>query len=179
MVKSGAQQQHEHSRSHRANPDGLPPAKPGLELSDVACSIDAALAVVGDRWSILILRDMFKGIRRFEEVQRDLDIPRAVLTDRLRRLVETGVLERRRYQHRPERFEYRLTDMGRELSPILVSLMHWGDKWLGDGDPPVSLVHQPCGTPVTLDYYCWECSASFPATEIRNLNSFNEEGGHS
>lgn len=132
------------------------------------CSIDAALAVVGDRWSILILRDMFKGIRRFEEIQRDLAIPRAVLTDRLRRLVEAEVAERRQYQERPPRFEYRLTQMGLELSPILVSLMHWGDRWLGTGEPPVHLVHRTCGTPVTLDYYCWECGTSYSPTEIRN-----------
>lgn len=134
-----------------------------------SCSIDAALAVVGDRWSILILRDMFKGIRRFEEIQRDLAIPRAVLTERLRRLVDAGVLDRREYQQRPTRHEYRLTAMGRELSPILVSLMHWGDRWLGDGDPPVSLVHKDCGTPVELDYYCWECSTSFTPADIRSV----------
>lgn len=134
-----------------------------------SCSIDAALAVVGDRWSILILRDMFKGIRRFEEIQRDLAIPRAVLTERLRRLTKAGVLSRRLYQTRPDRYEYRLTEMGIELSPILVSLMHWGDRWLGEGDPPVQLVHRSCGTPVSLEYYCWECAESFSPTEIRSV----------
>lgn len=141
------------------------------------CSIDAALAVVGDRWSILILRDMFRGIRRFEEIQRDLGIPRAVLTDRLRRLVAAGVVERREYQQRPRRFEYRLTRMGVELSPILVSLMHWGDRWLGDGDPPVQLVHRDCGTPVTLDYYCWECGTSYSPGDIRSAAPRSGERG--
>lgn len=80
-------------------------------------SISAALDIVGDRWTILILRDAFRGIRRFDELRRDLDIPRAVLSDRLRRLVDHGVLVKRRYQDRPVRHEYRLTRMGLELSP--------------------------------------------------------------
>lgn len=142
-----------------------------------SCSIDAALEVIGDRWSILIVRDTFKGIRRFEEIQRDLGIPRAVLTDRLRSLVAAGVLARREYMERPPRYEYRLTEMGRELSPILVSLMHWGDRWMGDGEPPVQLVHRACGTPVSLDYYCWECATSFSATDIRS--AANNDGGRS
>lgn len=143
--------------------------------ADQGCSIDAALAVVGDRWSILIIRDAFKGIRRFEEIQRDLGIPRAVLTERLRNLVEAGVLARREYMARPSRYEYRLTEMGRELSPILVSLMHWGDRWMGDGDPPVQLVHKDCGTPISLDYYCWECERSFSATDIRSRRHGEED----
>lgn len=156
-------------RGHRTLDHGSSPTVRGDHPGPAAsCSIDAALEVVGDRWSILIIRDTFKGIRRFEEIQRDLGIPRAVLTDRLRSLVDSGVLARREYMRRPPRYEYRLTDMGRELSPILVSLMHWGDRWLGDGEPPVQLVHRACGTPVSLDYYCWECESSFSATDIRS-----------
>src|SRR5262245_53051593 len=106
-----------------------------------SCSIASALEIVGDRWTILILRDAFRGIRRFDELRRDLDIPRAVLAERLRRLVDHGVLVKRRYQERPERFEYRLTPMGLQLSPILVALMQWGDRWLsGEDGPPTLLV---------------------------------------
>jgi len=129
-------------------------------------SISAALDIVGDRWTILILRDAFRGIRRFDELRRDLDIPRAVLADRLRRLVDHGVLVKRPYQDRPARYEYRLTRMGIELSPILVALMQWGDRWLSEGGPPVELVHEPCGTEVRLGLHCWTCGEDFPPTEI-------------
>lgn len=144
---------------------------PGGDLTSEAepqhCSIASALDVVGDRWTILILRDVFRGIRRFDVIRRDLEIPRAVLSDRLRRLVDAGVLVKRPYQDRPARYEYRLTAMGRELSPILVSLMQWGDRWLPEGlEPPTRLVHEPCGTDIDLGYYCWECQAAFGPTEI-------------
>ena len=101
-----------------------------------SCSIAASLDIVGDRWTILILRDVFRGLHRYDEFRRDLDIPRAVLADRLRRLVDGGVLAKRVYQDRPVRHEYRLTEMGRELSPILVGLMQWGDRWLSEDGPP-------------------------------------------
>ncbi len=141
--------------------------EPGAPEVPVDCSIAAALEIVGDRWTILILRDAFRGIRRFDELRRDLDIPRAVLSERLRRLVESGVLVKRRYQERPERFEYRLTPMGLQLSPILVSLMQWGDRWLsGEDGPPTSLVHEPCGTEIDLGYYCWTCQTPFDPTAI-------------
>ncbi|MGB6057972.1 MAG: helix-turn-helix domain-containing protein [Microthrixaceae bacterium] len=137
------------------------------ESDPPSCSIASALDVVGDRWTILILRDAFRGIRRFDEIRRDLDIPRAVLSERLRRLVDDGILVKRPYQDRPARYEYRLTPMGRELSPILVALMQWGDRWLTEGqDPPTRLVHEPCGTEIDLGYYCWECESTFGPTEI-------------
>ncbi|HTO01974.1 MAG TPA: helix-turn-helix domain-containing protein [Microthrixaceae bacterium] len=137
-----------------------------------ACSIASALDVVGDRWTILILRDAFRGIRRFDEIRRDLDIPRAVLSERLRRLVDDGILVKRPYQERPARYEYRLTPMGRELSPILVSLMQWGDRWLSEGQPPhTRLVHEPCRTEIDLGFYCWECGSTFGPTEICADNS--------
>jgi DNA-binding HxlR family transcriptional regulator len=131
-----------------------------------SCSIAASLDIVGDRWTILILRDAFRGIRRFDQLQRDLDIPRAVLADRLRRLVDHGVLAKRRYQERPVRHEYRLTPMGLELSPILVALMQWGDRWCTPDGPPTLLVHEPCGTEVDLGFHCWTCGRSYRPTEI-------------
>jgi len=137
------------------------------QLATPGCSIAAALEIVGDRWTILILRDAFRGIRRFDELRRDLDIPRAVLSERLRRLVEHGVLVKRSYQERPVRYEYRLTPMGLQLSPILVSLMQWGDRWLsGEDGPPTLLVHEACGTEVDLGFHCWHCDESFTPTEI-------------
>lgn len=131
-----------------------------------ACSIASALDIVGDRWTILILRDAFRGLRRFDELRRDLDIPRAVLADRLRRLVAAGVLTKRAYQDRPVRFEYRLTRMGLELSPILVALMQWGDRWLSEDGAPTLLVHEACGTEVDLGFHCFTCERDFTPTEI-------------
>ncbi|MFL5840602.1 MAG: winged helix-turn-helix transcriptional regulator [Thermoleophilaceae bacterium] len=101
------------------------------------CSIARALEVVGERWTLLIVRDAFLGLRRFEEFQESLGIARNVLTDRLNRLVEEGVLERVRYSERPERFEYRLTGQGRELSIAMAGLRQWGDKYLSDKPPRI------------------------------------------
>src|SRR3954466_13822696 len=96
------------------------------------CSIARTLEVIGDRWTLLILRDAFRGVRRFDDLQRDLGIARNILTDRLQKLVDHGVLMRRLYQERPPRYEYRLTRMGYDLSPALVALMRWGDQYLAD-----------------------------------------------
>lgn len=141
----------------RERPDGS---------NDHACSIARSLDVIGDRWSILILRDTFRGIRRFEEIRRDLNIPRAVLADRLATLVDTGVLEKRQYLAHPPRHEYRLTEMGRELSPVLVGLMQWGDRWLSMDGPPTVLVHGACDTEVDLSFHCEVCDVDFGPTDI-------------
>jgi DNA-binding HxlR family transcriptional regulator len=101
------------------------------------CSIARALEVVGERWTLLIIRDVFLGKRRFDELRESLGIARNVLTDRLNRLVEEGVLERARYSDRPERFEYRLTRKGRELNIALTGLRQWGDKYLSEKPPRV------------------------------------------
>ncbi len=139
-----------------------------------ACSIADSLEIVGDRWTILILRDAFRGLRRFDEFRRDLDIPRAVLADRLRRLVEHGVMVKRAYQERPVRHEYRLTRMGIELSPILVSLMQWGDRWLSEDGAPTLLVHEACGTEVDLGFHCFTCERDFSPTEIASRHPHEE-----
>jgi len=87
------------------------------------CSIARSLEVLGDRWTLLIVRDAFPGVRRFDDFQRSLDVARNILTDRLSRLVQERILERHRYQDRPERFEYRLTDKGLDLWPVTMSLL--------------------------------------------------------
>ena len=134
-----------------------------------ACSIERALEIIGDRWTVLVLRDAFRGLHRFDDFRRDLDIARPVLADRLRRLVEAGVLERRQYCERPPRFEYHLTPMGVDLSPALVALMRWGDHWLSGGDgPPTVLVHGPCGHELDQTYVCWACEQTFAPTAIRS-----------
>jgi DNA-binding HxlR family transcriptional regulator len=101
------------------------------------CSIARALEVVGERWTLLIVRDVFLGLRRFDEFQESLGIARNVLSDRLNRLVEERILERVRYSERPERFEYRLTRKGQELNLALSGLQQWGDKYLSEKPPRV------------------------------------------
>jgi DNA-binding HxlR family transcriptional regulator len=101
------------------------------------CSIARALEVVGERWTLLIVRDAFLGVRRFDAFQESLGIARNVLTDRLNRLVDEGILERVRYSERPERYEYRLTRKGVDLQIALAGLGQWGDKYLSDKPPRV------------------------------------------
>ena len=102
------------------------------------CSIARALEIVGERWTLLIVRDAFLGLRRFDEFHESLGIARNVLTDRLNRLVDEGILERVRYSERPERYEYRLTRKGKDLQIALAGLTQWGDKYLSDKPPRIA-----------------------------------------
>src|ERR687887_2260982 len=111
------------------------------------CSIARALEIVGERWTLLIVRDAFLGLRRFDEFHESLGIARNVLADRLNRLVDEGILERVRYSERPERFEYRLTRKGRELNVALTALRQWGDAHLLE-EPPRLLRRRSDGAPV-------------------------------
>jgi DNA-binding HxlR family transcriptional regulator len=119
--------------------------------------VAGTLAVVGEKWSLLVLRDAFLGVRRFADFQRNLGAPRAVLTDRLATLVDQGILRRVPYQAEGERqrHEYRLTHKGLDLYPTLVALMQWGDKYLSDDAPaPLELEHRDCGASVHLGLLC-------------------------
>jgi len=107
----------------------------GRDYEGQNCSIARALEIVGERWTLLIIRDVFLGLRKFDEIQSELGIARNVLTDRLNRLVEEGILERVRYSERPERFEYRLTKKGRDLNIALTGLRQWGDQYLNEKPP--------------------------------------------
>ena len=121
------------------------------------CSVAGTLTVVGEKWSLLVLREAFLGVRRFADFQRHLGAPKAVLTDRLTTLVEQGILRREPYQAEGERqrHEYRLTAKGLDLYPTLVALMQWGDKYVGDdGIAPLALEHRDCGSPVHLGIVC-------------------------
>jgi DNA-binding HxlR family transcriptional regulator len=131
----------------------------GNSYDDQVCSIARALELIGERWTILIVRDAFLGIRRFDELQRSLGIARNVLQNRLERLVENGILERVRYQERPERFEYRLTEKGIDLWPVLVSLISWGDRHAAPEGPPIVLEHRDCGGRVSDRRICEKCGA--------------------
>lgn len=151
---------------HPTSPE--PGADPPATGSSEHCSIAATLAVVGDRWTVLILRDVFRGVHRFGELSESLGIARNLLSKRLARLVEAGVLDRIPYQERPTRYEYRLTDMGRDLSPALIALMGWGDRWMADGGPPTVLVHDQCGTPLRQRVECPACDVELTPTHIRS-----------
>lgn len=130
------------------------------------CSVARTLAVVGERWSLLVLRDSFYGVRRFEDFQRSLGVARNILTDRLARLVEQGVLERRRYSERPERFEYAPTEKGRDLLPVLLSLMRWGDKWSIE-EPPLTITHTTCGHDTEAITVCKHCGEELTLKTVR------------
>lgn len=129
--------------------------------------IEAVAALVGDRWSLLVLRDVFRGIRRFDALCDDLGVSRPVLAKRLKGLVEAGVLERVAYQDNPPRFDYRLTPAGTELSPALVALLRWGDRWHGDGERTAVLVHAECGTEFEQGFWCATCKVTFGPGAIR------------
>ena len=129
-------------------------------------SITAALDVIGDRWSLLVLRGVFRGLHRFGELRDDLGIASNLLTTRLKRLVDHGILEKVQYLERPARYEYRLTQAGRDLSPVLVSLMQWGDEHRNAGRQPIVLAHQTCGTPVVNITQCTMCGIEVDPTEI-------------
>ena len=109
------------------------------------CSVAKSLELIGERWTMLVVREVFLGNRRFDEIAARLDIARNVLTARLTRLVEEGVLEKVRYQERPERFEYRLTEKGIDLWPVIVSLVQFGDRYYAPDGPPMILTHKDCG----------------------------------
>ena len=126
----------------------------GRDYENQVCSIAATLEVIGERWSLLIVRDVFLGLRRFEQIQADLGIARNILQRRLSTLTDQGVLERRLYHESPPRYEYRLTEKGLDLWPTMVALMQWGDRWLDRRGGPVELRHRDCGQPVTVELRC-------------------------
>ncbi|MGH7898816.1 MAG: winged helix-turn-helix transcriptional regulator [Candidatus Binatia bacterium] len=132
------------------------------------CSIARTVDLLGDWWTPLVLRETFYGVSRFEEMQRTLGIGRNVLTERLQRLVGAGVLERRKYQDRPERFEYHLTEMGRDLFPVLAAMITWGDKWLDRGlGAPVTLEHSTCRRQTRAQVVCAECGQPLELGDVR------------
>jgi DNA-binding HxlR family transcriptional regulator len=134
---------------------------------DQTCSVARALEILGDRWTLLVIRDAFLGVHRFDDFQRNLGVARNVLSDRLQRLVDEGLLERRRYQERPERFEYRLSEKGIDLWPIVISLMKWGDRYYAppEGRPRI-VRHRDCGGEVDARLMCDRCGASLTARDV-------------
>jgi DNA-binding HxlR family transcriptional regulator len=129
------------------------------------CSIGRAMDILGERWTLLILRECFYGVRRFSVMQRNLGIARNILAARLRLLVRTGILERRRYQEEPERFEYRLTEKGLALYPAVVAIMRWGDEFLAHEGPPVVLRHS-CGHAAPPLLVCGHCGEELDPHDV-------------
>lgn len=139
-------------------------------FEDVDCSVAQTLEQVGEWWTLLIVRDLFrfKDLHRFEEIQADLGIARNILSDRLNRLVESGIVEKRRYQERPERFEYHLTQKGIDLMPVIVTLMAWGDKYgEWDAGPPVVLHHRDCDHDTHAVIACAHCGDPLTPHNLR------------
>jgi DNA-binding HxlR family transcriptional regulator len=131
------------------------------------CSIARTLELVGERWTFLVLRDIFLGLHRFEELQRDLGIARNVLSARLERLVAEDVLTKVPYSERPPRYEYRLTDKGLDLWPAIVELLRWGDRHAAPNGPPVILRHEGCGGELGERRVCTRCGEPLGAREVR------------
>ncbi len=134
------------------------------------CSVARSLELVGERWTLLVIRDVFRGKRRFAEIQESLGGARNVLSSRLAALVEEGILERRVYQERPERHEYFLTEKGLDLWPVLVALAGWGDRHCaGPEGPPIVIVHKGCGGLVDDRRICGDCGAQLEVRDARML----------
>jgi DNA-binding HxlR family transcriptional regulator len=121
------------------------------------CSVAQCLEVVGEWWSMLILRDVFLGVTRFEEFQRRLGISRNILQQRLSKLVESGILVRVPYSEHPPRFDYRLTDKGRDLWPVITAMRQWGDVYAAPSGPPIQVTHTACGSSAPAVMVCGSC----------------------
>ena len=131
------------------------------------CSVAQCLEVIGEWWSMLIVRDAFLGVRRFDDFQSRLGISRNILTSRLTSLVAAGVLQKVPYQDRPLRHEYRLTTKGRDLWPVLTTMREWGDRWAAPSGPPVELVHDACGDTMVLHHTCKACGEGVDSRSVR------------
>ena len=137
-------------------------------LADENCSLARTLAVIGDRWTLLVLRDAFLRVRRFEDFENSLGIARRVLSERLALLVEHGILAKVPYQERPTRYEYRLTGKGLDLYPVIISLVHWGDKhYAGKKGPPLLHTHLACGHDFKSVMACGACGEPLNAKDVR------------
>ena len=132
-------------------------------FADISCSIARAVDVIGQRWTPLIVRDLFAGMTKFEDIRRDLGIASNILAARLDELERNGVVDRRQYQSAPARHEYVLTDKGRDLYPVIATLLAFGDKWLSLDGPPALITHTDCGHVTTAKTVCAECGGELNA----------------
>ena len=137
------------------------------ELDREPCSLARTLSVIGDRWTLLVIRDCFLGVRRFENFEARLGIARHVLADRLKKLTEAGLLTKVPYQERPRREEYRLTEKGLAFYPVLIALLDWGDEYMaGEEGPPLLRRHNKCGRIAHGVTVCSECGEVLDPREM-------------
>jgi DNA-binding HxlR family transcriptional regulator len=127
--------------------------------------VEAALAVIGEKWSLLVVRELAFGVHRFGSIVQNTGAPRDILTNRLRRLETAGVVEKRQYLEHPPRFEYHLTEAGRELRPVLLSLGQWADRWVADA-PTVRFEHE-CGETLELVHTCKACGREVTGRDLK------------
>jgi DNA-binding HxlR family transcriptional regulator len=139
-------------------------------FSEMDCSVAQCLEVVGEWWSMLIVRDAFFGVTRFDDFQRSLGISRNVLHLRLEHLVDAGVLTKVPYSERPPRSEYRLSDKGRDLWPVLTSMRQWGDRHASPAGQRIELVHKGCGATTDVEYVCKSCGEPVAARDVVALD---------
>lgn len=136
------------------------------ELAEKECAIARTWAVIGERWTMMILRELFRGVHRFEDIQVKLQLGRNILTDRLQVLVAEEVLERRLYQERPDRYDYHLTAKGEDLYPVLLAMLRWGNRYKVD-EPPLQLMHKSCGHMIDPLVVCDGCKAELHRPDLR------------
>ena len=143
----------------------------GNENEGQICSIARSLELVGERWTLLVVREIFHGRRKFSEMQRSLGVARNVLTARLQRMVDEGILERRPYSERPERYEYFLTEKGLDLWPVMIALMQWGDKYEPhpEGRPSIVVHKGECGGEIDDRRICTKCGKKLSVREARAI----------
>jgi DNA-binding HxlR family transcriptional regulator len=155
-----------------------PTAPPALRYSADNCTIGRTMAILGERWTFVVIREVFNGIRRFDDMRRRTAIPRQVLTDRLAVLVDHGLLRKEPYQVPGERarHEYRLTEKGLDLYPVLVAIAQWGDRYLADPEgPPVQFAHRDCGAAMTV---VATCAAGHQVDDVRRIEPQPGPGAH-
>jgi DNA-binding HxlR family transcriptional regulator len=136
-------------------------------LSELNCPIARTVGVVGDAWSLMIVRELYLGSRRFDQFQSQLRAPTALLSERLKALEKIGIIKKHRYQSSPARYEYRLTSKGIDLWPLMIALKHWGDRWGGwTKSSPASLLHKTCGCTTGLRLTCECCGEPLSAFDV-------------
>lgn len=141
-----------------------------VSFADMNCSVAQSLEIIGEWWTLLILRDLFLGVRRFDDFVARLGVSRNILTNRLDTLVDAGVVERRAYDEARGRYDYLLTEKGRALWPVLTALRQWGDEWvLGEGHEPLLLEHRTCGHRTNVVPTCDSCGEHLDARSVRAI----------
>ena len=141
------------------------------------CSVARTLDIVGEKWALLAVREVFLGDRRFDEMVRQTGAPRDTLAARLRTLTAAGILERRPYSERPARSEYHLTAAGRDLYPVVVTLMRWGDTYLAGTDGPPLVLEHTCGHTLAAQVVCEACGEPVQARDTRPAEGGSRRGG--